>query len=245
MKCMSLFMVGALIGGAVPAASAQGLAPNAWKAGTEKAVNLCSACHGPRGISTSPEFPTLAGQHEPYLIAQMKAFRDRTRAEKEAHDFMWGIAAQLDEATIAGIARYYSVQLPAPGRPVDLASAMKGRALFARGSPERAIPACATCHGQDAEGSAERPRLAGQHAKYIAKQLSYMQTLERETQVMREVVKDLTPEEKQAVAAYVESLSSIAGSRVGPTTSASDWLTTTKEPRVLLPKRHDVLLQGG
>src|SRR5512142_182914 len=53
--------------------------------GEERAVNLCSTCHGPRGVSTSPEFPILAAQREAYLIAQMKAFRDRSRADKDAY----------------------------------------------------------------------------------------------------------------------------------------------------------------
>ena len=161
---------------------------------------------GPRGISTSPEFPMLAGQREVYLMAQMKAFRSRTRADKDAHDFMWGIAAPLDDPTIEGIAHYYSAQTPPAGRSANPALAKRGKDLFDNGAPRRGIPACATCHGQSAEGGEERPRLAGQHAKYVAKQLRYMQTQERETEVMREALKDLTREEREAVAAYVQSL---------------------------------------
>lgn len=205
MRYLVVVVVGTLLGGAATIVDARDSEPNAQKAGEERAVNLCSTCHGPRGISTSPEFPTLAAQPEPYLIAQMKAFRDRTRAERDAHDFMWGIAAQLDDAIISGIAHYYSAQPPAPGRSQNPALAMKGKDLFDRGAPDRGITACASCHGQNAEGIAAQPRLAGQHAKYVAKQLHYMQTQQRVTVAMREIVRDLTPEETQAVAAYVQS----------------------------------------
>ena len=45
------------------------------KAGEERALNLCSTCHGPRGVSTSPEFPILAAQRRGYLESQIDAFR--------------------------------------------------------------------------------------------------------------------------------------------------------------------------
>ncbi len=197
--------VAVLFGGATLFAGAAVPSSEPDRNPVDKAVNLCSTCHGPRGVSTSPEFPTLAGQHAAYLIKQMKAFRDHSRADKEAHQYMWGIAAQLDDATIEAIARYYAVQSPPPARPVNRALAMYGSDLFHRGVPGRGIPACATCHGQNGEGDAERPRLASQHAKYIDKQLRYMQTQERDPLAMREALKDLSPEERAALAAYAQS----------------------------------------
>jgi cytochrome c553 len=185
--------------------SAQTIPPDIQKAAEEKAVNLCSTCHGPRGISTSSEFPILAAQRKGYLAAQIDAFRKQTRAEKDAHDFMWGIAGRLDEKIIDGIAAYYAGQSPASGRTDDPALVAKGKELFDKGLPDRAIPACATCHGANGEGIADFPRLAGQHAKYVAKQLTYIQTLTRTAPVMHGIVKDLTPSEMQAVAAYVQA----------------------------------------
>jgi cytochrome c553 len=175
------------------------------KAAEEKAVNLCSTCHGPRGISTSPEFPILAAQRKGYLEAQIDAFRKRTRAEKDAHDFMWGIAGNLDESIVGAIAAYYAAQPPAPGRTDNPALVAQGKELFDKGVPDRAIPACMACHGADATGIADFPRLAGQHAKYVAKQLTFIQSLVRAAPVMHGIVKDLTPAEIQALAAYVQS----------------------------------------
>jgi cytochrome c553 len=172
----------------------------------QTAVNLCSTCHGPLGISTSPEFPILAAQREGYLAAQIEAFRSHARAEKDAHDFMWGIASQLDPSVIAGLARYYASQPPARGRGDDPALIARGKDLFDKGVGERGIAACVGCHGANAEGMADFPRLAGQHAKYVAKQLTYIQNLVRAAPVMHGIVKDLTATEIQAIAAYVQSL---------------------------------------
>lgn len=184
---------------------AQGSAADIQKAAEEKAVNLCSTCHGPRGISTSTEFPILAAQRKGYLESQIEAFRSRTRAEKDAHDFMWGIAGNLDSAIIGGIANYYATQPAAPGRTDNVALVSAGKQLFDKGVVDRGIPACATCHGANGEGVADFPRLAGQHAKYVAKQLTYIQTLVRAAPVMHGIVKDLTPVEISALAAYVQS----------------------------------------
>ncbi len=175
------------------------------KAGEERALNLCSTCHGPRGISTSPEFPILAAQRRGYLETQIDAFRKKTRSEKDAHDFMWGIAGNLDEKIISGVAVYYAEQPPAHARSGDPALVARGKELFDKGVPERGIPACMSCHGANAEGMADFPRLAGQHEKYVVKQLNYIQSLVRTAPVMHGIVKDLAPIEIQAVAAYVQS----------------------------------------
>jgi cytochrome c553 len=175
------------------------------KAGEDKAINLCSTCHGPRGISTSPEFPILAAQRRGYLEAQLEAFRAHTRSEKIAHDFMWGIAGGLDDSLIGAVASYYAAQPPAAGRSSDQGLVAKGKQLFDQGMTDRGIPACASCHGADARGQADFPRLAGQHAKYVVKQLQYIQSLVRSAPVMHGIIKDITPDEMRAVAAYVQS----------------------------------------
>jgi len=197
-----LSVVCASFGGA---ALAQGVPAEIKAAAATKAVELCSTCHGPYGISASPDFPILAAQREGYLEAQIEAFRSHTRAEKDAHDIMWGIAGNLDPAIIKGIAQYYAAQPPAPGRVQDAALLAKGKDVYDKGVPDRGIPACATCHGPDALGQSIFPRLAGQHASYVVKQLNYIQSLVRAAPVMHGIVKDLTPAEIQSVAVYVQS----------------------------------------
>src|SRR5450631_1607015 len=103
----------------------------------------------------------------------------------------------LDEAIIGGIAACYAAQPPARGRSDDPTLAAKGRELFDNGFPERGIPVCMAYHSADAAGTADFPRLAGQHARYVVKQLNYIQSLVRATQVMHGIVKDLAPAEIQ------------------------------------------------
>ena len=67
-------------------------------------AQTCVACHGQNGISVNPTWPTLAGQHEDYLVKAMNQYRDGTR--KEA--VMTQMATQLTDADVALLARYYS-----------------------------------------------------------------------------------------------------------------------------------------
>jgi len=48
------------------------------KAGQTKSA-VCAACHGMDGNSNSPEWPSLAGQHESYVVKQLKAFKSGQR----------------------------------------------------------------------------------------------------------------------------------------------------------------------
>ena len=75
-----------------------------------------------------------------------------------------------------------------------------------RGFRRARFPPCASCHGAHAEGMATFPRLAGQHAPYLLKQLLVIQSALRTAPVMHGVVKDLTREQMQALVAYLESI---------------------------------------
>jgi cytochrome c553 len=91
----------------------------AAQAQIENTEHVCSSCHGMDGRSVSPTFPNLAGQPSQYLVTQLKAFRDHSRADPHAHTYMWGMAAQLTDPTIEGLAAFYSAQTPALGSPAD------------------------------------------------------------------------------------------------------------------------------
>ena len=187
-------------------AVASSLSHAADNAAVMKAMQTCSICHGIDGNSTSPAFPRLAGQQAPYLEAQLKAFRDHTRADQDAQDYMWGWAAPLNDQTIKELATYYAAQKPLPGKQTDPATMERGKRIYEGGIPSQNIPACAACHGQNAQGNKNFPRLAGQHASYLIKQLKVFHSQERPAAIaMHEIVKTLTPEEMEAVAAYLQS----------------------------------------
>lgn len=178
----------------------------AQKAAVRKTVDTCATCHGINGKSVAPTFPNLAAQTAPYIEAQLHAFKDQSRGDPDAQAYMWGMASQLSDSTITAIANYYAVQAAPEGKPGDPALIAQGKRLFEEGVPGRQIPACASCHGKSGEGQAIFPRLAGQHAPYLLKQILVIQSALRSAPVMHGVVKDLTREQMQAVVAYLESI---------------------------------------
>jgi cytochrome c553 len=72
-------------------------------AGKTKAAS-CAGCHGADGISANPLWPNLAGQKAPYLVKQLKAFRDGVRQDP----MMSAMARPLSDADIENLAAYYS-----------------------------------------------------------------------------------------------------------------------------------------
>lgn len=172
----------------------------------ERAVHVCNACHGEGGNSKATVFPKLAGQSPIYLAEQLRAFRSQKRSDSSAQAYMWGISALLDDPTIDGIAAYYAAQPPAPGKAGNAALTAQGEKIFREGIPASNIMACAKCHGENAEGASVFPRLAGQHSDYIVKQLHEFKTKLRPHSVMADrVVKDISPDQMQAVATYLQS----------------------------------------
>ena len=169
------------------------------------AVGVCGTCHGARGSSELPKFPKLAAQNANYLAAQLKAFRGQSRGDPDAIGYMWGMANTLDDESIAALADYYAAQ-PAPaGASGEAALVSRGREIYLQGVSAVGVPACAACHGPDARGLGEFPRLAGQHAQYVLKQLASFQSNMRNVAVMHGVASGLKEREMEAVAAYLEA----------------------------------------
>lgn len=197
--CAALFMFAAAMPGHAQTASASD------ETAAKLATHVCSSCHGPGGNSPSPTFPKLAAQQQAYLVAQIGNFKNGTRGEQEAHDYMLGMTTLIDDDTAAALARYYAGQ-PAPhGRGGDAALIDKGRRLFEQGE-EGKVVACASCHGAHAEGAGIFPRLAGQHAPYIVRQLKVIQGNLRNSPVMHGIITNLKPADMDAVAAYLQSI---------------------------------------
>jgi cytochrome c553 len=72
--------------------------------------------------------------------------------------------------------------------------------------PDKEVKACADCHGDDAEGYAGFPRLAGLQANYVARQLQAFRTpLRKHGVVMKKEIRTLTDAEIRAVGAYLAS----------------------------------------
>jgi cytochrome c553 len=75
------------------------------EAGRAKA-QPCKACHGEAGISVSPEFPKIAGQHPDYLATALKHYK----LGKRKNPIMVGQVANLSETDMLDLAAYFSSQ---------------------------------------------------------------------------------------------------------------------------------------
>ena len=65
---------------------------------------VCTACHGPDGISVNDNWPNLAGQKENYIIEQLESFQKGTRT----NPLMSGVAKMLTQKDIHDVAAYFS-----------------------------------------------------------------------------------------------------------------------------------------
>ncbi|MEQ8700100.1 MAG: c-type cytochrome [Bauldia litoralis] len=73
----------------------------------------CRACHGPWPEPLNQAFPSLAGQHAPYLEAQLRLWRDGARGGGETAKLMRHAAHDLSNDDIAALAAYYAGLVPA------------------------------------------------------------------------------------------------------------------------------------
>ena len=173
----------------------------------EAKAATCMACHGPKGNSGNPEWPSLAGQGEVYLAAQLEAFRSGARNNV----LMSSQAANLSDEDIADLAAYYAAQTAKPGVASEAAVAI-AQPRYRAGDTERGIPGCAGCHGPTGTGNpaAGYPHVAGQQATYAANALRAYRAGERSAthngQMMTAVAKHLTDEEIEALASYLTGL---------------------------------------
>ncbi len=95
-----------LIGCSNESPTEQPLSPE-LAAARDRALALCSGCHGPTGIGTAEITPNLAGQNKAYLIKQLKDFRSGQRTN---HPPMTYIARMLTEDEILTISEWFSTQ---------------------------------------------------------------------------------------------------------------------------------------
>ncbi len=174
-------------------------------------LQYCKICHGPsgEGFHGAVPIPRLAGQQREYIENQLRALIARRRTDP----IMSQVAHPLNPSMVPDLAAYFSGLDPKPlgGAPKELAAA--GKKIFEEGIPDANVPPCASCHGQDAKGNGQVPRLAGQLQDYILKELKTWGD-ERgldpanpdPSAMMAPIAHSLTDWQIEAVAAYVNYL---------------------------------------
>ena len=202
---VSLLLTLGITGAAV---AAEGPVKGDATAGQAKAA-LCGACHGPDGNSPAPNFPKLAGQGERYLSKQMHDIKDGKRTVLE----MTGLLTNLNDQDLADLAAYFASQKGSVGA-ADPKLVARGEQLFRGGNLEKGLPACTGCHSPNGAGNAAAgfPHLSGQHATYIAKQLTDFRKEEAgrandgDAMTMRTIARKLSDEDIAALSSYIQGL---------------------------------------
>jgi cytochrome c553 len=166
----------------------------------------CVACHGANGNSPNPEWPNIAGQHGPYILKQLQAFKAGTRQ----NPLMTPIAMTLSEDDMADLAAFYATQTRT-GLEADPSKVEQGQRIYRGGDLQYNIAACSGCHGPSGLGNptALYPAIQGQHGTYVAAQLRAYRAGTRQTdqnQIMRDVARTMSDEQIDTVAAYVQGL---------------------------------------
>lgn len=164
----------------------------------------CVGCHGADGNSGIPANPKLAQQHPEYLVKQLQEFK----SGKRANAIMMGLAAGLTEDDMKNIAYWLASNKAKPGFAKDKDLVALGERIYRGGIQDRQIAACSGCHSPNGAGiPAQYPRLAGQHAEYVASSLTaYRDGTRKNNLQMTQNAAKLNDREIRALADYIAGL---------------------------------------
>lgn len=187
------------------------------EAGKTKSA-VCAACHGATGISPAPIYPNLAGQNAAYMIKQLTDFKSGDRTDM----LMAPMAVNLSEQDMADVAAYFSSQprsvvevtavdtdaaASAPGAVANVAvvTSTSAKAIY-KGDVklgQKKSGMCVACHGTDGNSALSiYPKLAGQSANYLSKQLADFKSGDRVDPIMAGMVAGLSTKDMDDLAAY-------------------------------------------
>lgn len=167
-------------------------------------AEVCAACHGADGNSTTPENPKLAGQHPQYLVKQLQEFK----SGKRDNAIMVGFASTLSDDDMVNIAHWLASKEAKHGFAKDKELVSLGERIYRGGIADRRIAACAGCHSPNGAGiPAQYPRMSGQHADYSKTQLTAFRDGVRQNSVqMTGVAARMNDREIRAVSDYMAGL---------------------------------------
>lgn len=167
-------------------------------------TQVCAACHTNDGSRGSPANPILQGQIPEYLVKQLHDFKAGDRASA----IMKAFASALSDADMKNVAAFYAGKEAKPGFAKSKDSVQLGQSIWRGGIADREVPACAGCHNPAGAGiPSQYPRLAGQHADYVAAQLTAFRSGARKNSPqMADVAHEMNDNEIKAVADYIAGL---------------------------------------
>jgi cytochrome c553 len=169
-------------------------------------LQYCEVCHGvsAQGFLGYYPIPRLAGQQVAYIQNQLQGFSEH----KRTNNIMFNVGHVLSPAMITALATSFHDLDPKPlaNAPKELVAA--GKQIYEEGVAGANVPACASCHGKEAKGDGQFPRLAGQLYAYVSLQLTNWSKERGEgtSDIMAPIARGLTDAQIKAVAAYVSYL---------------------------------------
>lgn len=178
-------------------------------AGVEELVAQCEDCHGPGGVSTHQDVPTIAGQSSAFIAKSLRTFQDWGRPcikssyrhgdTSRPKTDMCQVAEGLTSEDIQALGEHFSALpfKPAP-QAFDAALAAAGAALHEAH--------CETCHANGGLVADRGPRLAGQWTPYLRTSIKFVPTGEHMVPpAMESAVNDLAPQDIDALLNYYAS----------------------------------------
>ena len=172
--------------------------------GLREAYEVCGACHLPSGAGRPDgTFPQLAGQHANVIIKQIADIRAGLRDNPTMYPFAVTLSDAQELADVAQYIQSLCIPLDHGKGTGDAALLQQGADLYAK--------ECVTCHGKNGEGDGQKfyPVLAGQHYKYLLRQVTDIRDGKRRNANpdMVKIVKKYSNQELDAVVEYMSSLS--------------------------------------
>ena len=170
----------------------------AWADAIADKAEICSACHGEKGLPAEPAIPIIWGQNEGYLYLELRDFQKGARKD----DRMTPIAQSLSKEDALALAQYFAAKpWPKTGAP-DASKADTASAMTAIKSV-----VCTSCHLEEFQGDSSIPRLAGQEHDYLAKTtMDFRNHTRANNPGMSGLMNTVTPQQLAAVAAYLAGL---------------------------------------
>jgi cytochrome c553 len=169
---------------AVPVSAADDIATKA---------QVCAACHGENGVPIDPKTtPVIWGQQSNYLFKELQNYHSGERKspvmQPVVHDF------SFDD--LRALANYFAAKPWPAGHPANPPGTIPDKAVM-----------CRACHGQNFEGGAPAPRLAGLSAEYLNLAMaSFAHDQRTNNGDMPRFMKELSDGERDAIAHYLAGL---------------------------------------
>jgi len=172
-------------------------------AGETAPIRNCTWCHGTsgQGFATAPR---LAGQRHQYITSQLLDFSTHRRDNPLSKQYMWDAAANLSPHAAWDFATYFSTLPAKAANDGDRELAAVGKKIYELGIPESNIVSCLVCHGPNAEGVRQIPRLGGLSYSYLKKRLQqWGEGYHAAAEPMPRVARTLSANEIDALASYL------------------------------------------